>query len=117
MIAPVYTTLSSASGVTAIVSDRIYRTQAKQDTARPYIVWSVVSATPENTLADRPEIDESRIQVDCYSESQSQARALSDAAQYAIEGVANVVMGPLEFYEPDTMLYRFTFDAVFFTAR
>lgn len=117
MIPNVDKILSDASAVTNIVSNRIYRTLALQPTTAPYIVWSIVSTIPENNLADLPELDDARIQIDCYSVSQPQARTLSNAAQAAIEAVTHVVMGPIEFFEPDTLLYRFTFDATFWTNR
>jgi len=111
--------LSNASAVTAIVNaaTQIWRSAAPQGTPRPYIVWSITSAVPENNLSAAPEIDFARISIDCYSNSQDQANTLGKAAQDAIEAQTHVILGPLEFYEPDTKLYRYTFDAAFWTPR
>lgn len=117
MIPNVTAILSASSAVTAITADRIYRTVAPQAVTKPYIVWSIISAVPENTLGCSPEIDDRRIQIDCFATSQVTARQLSDAAQVAIEGKAHVIMGPIEDYEPETKLYHWYMDATFWTPR
>ena len=101
----------------AIAGDRIYRTVAPQGVTKPYAVWAIVTNTPRNSLACAPGIDNARVQVDCYATSQTAARQLCEAAQAAVEAVTHVIMGPVEFYEPETKLYRWTFDASFWTPR
>lgn len=56
-IPDVYGVLSGAPALTAIVGKRIYRTQADENAAAPYVVWSIVSAVPEINLSELPETD------------------------------------------------------------
>lgn len=102
--------LSASSAVTAITGTRISRTTAPQDQAQPYVVWTPIANTPENSLSCSPDIDNARLQVDCYARDQATARKLAIAARGACEAVGDVQSGPWEQYEPDTKLFRWTFD-------
>lgn len=113
----VYAILSGASAVTAIVSQRIFRTSVPEGETRPYVVWTPIANTPELSLYCAPDIDDSRVQVDCYSPSQQQATSLMSAAMSAIEAVTHVVSGPFETFEAETKLFRWTFDAEFWESR
>ena len=117
MIPPVQQTLMAAPAVTAIVADRISRTVRPEGSARPYIVWSIPSGVPGNTLACAPDYDDQRVRIDCWSASQSEARALCMAAMAAIEPHANIIFGPVEFYEDDTKLFQWVFDATYIESR
>lgn len=102
----------------AICGDNVFRTF--KDTAGdvgPFIVWEIVSGLPENNLSARPDIDDARLRVNAYSKVQREARALSEAAQYALETLGDVVFGPTEEYETETLLWRRIFDIELWTAR
>lgn len=117
MIPPVQATLTGSPDVVAIAGTRISQTVAPQDQARPYIVWTLISGVPQNNLSDRPERDDQRIQIDCYSADQSQARALCKAARDAIETETHIVLGPWTAFEDDTNLFRWSFDAEYWSPR
>jgi hypothetical protein len=117
MIPPVQQTLSGASGVTAIVGARIYQSVAPQDTAQPYVVWTLVSGVPGNNLSDTPEYDDQRVQIDCWSLSASQCRQLAEAVRDAIEAQTHIVFGPWSDYESDTKLHRWSMDAQYLESR
>lgn len=109
--------LASSSGLVAIVGGRIYRTQADDNALAPYVVWSIITASPENNLSDLPEVDEARIQIDCYSLSQSECRRMSEYAMGVVEPTYHVIFGPTEDKETDTKLWRWSFDLTSFTNR
>jgi hypothetical protein len=94
------------------ITPRIYRTEAEENATAPFAVWSIVSGVPENNISGAPENDNSRIQIDCYSLSQNQAKQMGYLAMAAVEAVnlANVIFGPVESREPDTKLWRWQFD-------
>lgn len=117
MIPDVYATLSAASTVTAIVGARIYRTTAPQGETQPYVVWQLVTSVPENNLSNLPDMDDQRVQIDCYSLSQSQCRELGKAVRNAIEVVTHIVSGPWEDHESDTKLFRWSMDAEYWESR
>lgn len=78
---------------------------APQGVKYPYAVWRLVTATPENYLADRPDIDGQTVQVDVFaspSQGASVARQVSTALSYAIEGHAYITSWLGESIDPDT---------------
>lgn len=103
----------------ASITPRVYRTQADENAAAPYAVWTIVSGIPENQISGAPETDNARIQFDFYSLSQSQSRQMCGLAQAAIEDLnaANVIFGPVESRETDTKLWRWNFDISWWSNR
>jgi len=81
MIAPIYGYLNVAA-VNAFVSGRIYGFgQAPQSPAKPYITWQVVSGVPSNYHDRAPTVDRQRIQVDIWSDDQSETLSLGTAVR------------------------------------
>jgi hypothetical protein len=117
MVPPVRETLLAASAVTAIVAQRVYQQEAPQDAADPYVVWAVVSGVPGNNLSDTPEYDDQRIQIDCWSDNQAQARQLGEAVRDAIEAQTHIVFGPWSDRDQDTKLWRWSMDAEYWQDR
>jgi hypothetical protein len=109
--------LTGSGALTAIVGARIYQTLAPEDVARPYVIWTLVSAVPENQLPYAPEDDDQRVQVDTFSESQTQARQAVQAAADACEAIGYIVFGPWFSFEDDTKLHRGSFDVEVWTKR
>jgi hypothetical protein len=117
VVPPVQQTLTAASAVTAIAGNRIYQSIVPQDQTQPYVVWSVVTSAPGNNLSETPEYDDQRVQIDCWSMNQSQARQLGQAVRDAIEVYTHIVYGPWNDYEPDTKLHRWSMDAEYWQDR
>ena len=82
----VYSLLLGNSGVTALVSDRIYPLRAPQDTAKPYVVFFVVSSEHDRHLHGPSGVVEKRIQVDAYADTYEAAHAVSEAIRRALNG-------------------------------
>lgn len=111
MIPPVYQVLTAVPAIVAIVGDRIFGSGvATQDKSRPYIVWQIVSANPDNNLSDTPEQDAQRVQVDVYSISEQICRQLETLVRDALEAQMHIVYGPWNDYEVETKLYRWSQD-------
>jgi hypothetical protein len=102
--------LAGSAALTSIVSDRISIGVAPQEQTRPYVVWFIVSAVPENLLGERPVEDDQRVQVDCWSPQQTQCRQMMQAAADACEGIGHIVFGPWYEYDAETKLHRWSFD-------
>ena len=97
--------------VTAIAGARIFGSgMATQGETQPYVVWSIVSGVPGNTLACKPDHDSQRVQIDCYAKGETVARNLGTAVRNAIEDHYSIEFGPWNDYEPDTGLYRWSMD-------
>lgn len=114
---PVQDALKGSAALVAIVGQRIYQTQAPEDVARPYAVWTIISAVPELQLSAPPEDDDQRVQVDCFSDAQPQSRAMIQAAADACEVIGNIVFGPWFSFETDTKIFRASFDVEIWNPR
>lgn len=112
--------LKGASAVTNIVGDRIWLTFVPEAQTRPYIVYFIATAIPENTLDCPPDVDDQRIQIDCYvpqTTGTAVANTLKDAVLAAIHPIGNVIFGPWNAYEADTRLLRWSMDLNYWNFR
>ena len=108
---PCYDVFKADGGLTSIVGTRIFQTVAGETASRPYLVWSITTAVPENTLSCPPSVDDQRVTVSVYAQDQGDARrAIQYAAAAAEESLGYIVFGPWDTYEPSTKLYRYSFD-------
>lgn len=117
MIPSVHPLLTGDAAVASIVGDRVYQTEAPEDAVRPYVVFSLPSSTPLNNLSCAPDMDDQRVQVDCWAQSQSKARELGKAVRNALEQVTHVILGPWADRDEATKMYRWSMDAEFWSAR
>lgn len=107
MLPPIYTTLRASSAVLALVANRIYRHgYAPQGVAKPYVTWFLVSGNPENTLSETPAVDRCTVQIDCWSESDTEVEVLAKAVRDAVEPSAHITAFPVDDRETATELYR-----------
>lgn len=112
--------LNGSTAVTNIVGDRIWLTFVPEAQTRPYIVYFIATAVPENTLSCPPDVDDQRVQIDLYvpqTTGTAVANTLKDAVLVAIEPLGNVVFGPWNAYEADTRLLRWSMDLNYWNFR
>ena len=121
MYPPIFSVCAASSDVTALLGSnpvRLYAFgDAPQDEARPYAVWQQVTGYPENYIGNTPDIDRYTIQIDAYAETGAAARSVAEALRDAIEPVAHVVGWRGEGRDPDTRMYRYSFDVEWFVPR
>jgi hypothetical protein len=121
MIPPIFATCMESSEVIDLLGSspmRVYQFgRAPQNVVRPYAVWQVVGGTPENYLGNVPDIDRFATQIDVYATTASDARDVARAMRDAIEPVAHIVGWRGEDREPETQLYRVSFDVDWFVHR
>ncbi|MHC8396131.1 DUF3168 domain-containing protein [Pseudomonas sp. LB3P93] len=112
--APIFTVSAADPGVRALLGVTPHRLypfgEAPEGVVKPYAVWQLVTGSPENYLAGRPDLDGFTLQVDVYAATASSARAVTDAIAHAIELKANVVRWGGEDKDTATNLYRSSFD-------
>lgn len=118
MLPPIYTILSAASAVSAIVGNRIYpHADAPLDVTAPYVTWFIVSAPPEIHLSGTPTHDRFTVQVDCWHPTSAGVTALASAARAALEAQCNVTNLMLNQRDPETRLYRLAVQLDYFLNR
>lgn len=112
--APIFRVSAADPGVQALLGVSPHRLypfgEAPEGVAKPYAVWQLVTGSPENYLAGRPDMDGYTLQVDVYAESASAARAVTEALSHAIELQAYVTRWGGESKDTETKLYRSSFD-------
>ena len=122
MTPPIVQACLQSSAVTALLGAgtamRFYSFgEAEQGVAKPYAVWQVVSGSPENYLAGRPDADSITLQVDVYAATGEAARMVRDAIRDAVELDAYVTRGGVEGRDPETKNYRASFDVDWWVSR
>lgn len=91
--------------------------EAPQGGAAPYAVWQLIAGTPENYLAERPDMDSLRYQFDTYALTAAQARSAANAIAYAMELAGHQVSHNPDERDAETRLYRVGFDFEFWASR
>ena len=81
-----YSTLAGNSGVTDLVSTRIYPNFAPEDAEYPLIAYQVVSGSRISTLQGVSDAVRKRIQISCHANTYSSAKAIAAAVVAALEG-------------------------------
>lgn len=106
MLPPVYRTLHDDAAVKAIVGTRIYaHGDAPPDTERPYITWQVIVGTPENSLADAPDIDRWVLQINCWHPQEADVETLAKAVRDVVQQHGYVTDMPGNRRDTETKLY------------
>lgn len=91
--------------------------QAPQNVAKPYAVWQEVAGSHDPSLNVRPCNESHLVQVDCYAETASGAKAVRNAIEYALEPYALTVSYRGNNKEAETNLFRSTVDFEILTTR
>lgn len=118
---PIFRVCAADPAVTALLGADPVRLfpfgEAPQGVATPYAVWQVITGSPENYLAGRPDVDGWTLQVDVYATSGESATDAAAAIRDAIELYAHVVRWGGSSRERDARLYRISFDVAWITHR
>ena len=85
--------LLATSGVTALVSTRVYAGARPQALDLPAVVLNLISANPSYSDDGEDGIQEDRIQLDCWAETYSAAKSLSRAVIDALSAFGGTVSG------------------------
>ncbi|ORL62906.1 DUF3168 domain-containing protein [Pseudomonas putida] len=115
MYPPIFPVVAADPAATALLGTDPVRFfpfgMAPQNVAKPYAVWQqVTGGEPYNRLNCRPGGSRFRLQIDAYGTTASQARAVADAIERALELTCHVVSYNGETRDPETLNYRSSFD-------
>lgn len=115
-----YSVLSASSAITTLIGSRIYPVIIPEDTTLPALSYWFVSGTASPTMDTRGTI-RSRVQLDCWGQTYSDAVTLRAAVIQAIAGhrdssfSAQIVSVHDEFIE-DALQYRAVLEAYLFAS-
>lgn len=104
--------LGAAGAVTAIVSNRITPLIRPQDLVLPAVTLQEISLTPANTFAGNGNLDDCRVQVNCWAATYTDAKALARAVRAAMDAVPVLMQSKNEGFdlEPVPGLFWITQD-------
>ena len=71
------------SALSGVAGGRVFPNVAPNNVAKPYVVYSRVASTPENTLADGVPVENTRIQIDCLDTTYAAVISLAEAVKAA----------------------------------
>lgn len=78
--------------------------------ALPYAVWQTVGGSPENYLAQRPDVDALTTQVDVYAKDEASLIEGATALRDAFEPRGYITRWGGQMLDPETKLLRLSFD-------
>lgn len=113
--AQIFTRLSAAPGVAALVGSRVFPNELPQDVVVPALVYVVVADRPESSLtgAVASLLRAARVQVDAYARTSLAAHQLADAVEAAIgdlrepsPGLSVELEASRDLFDHETRFYR-----------
>ena len=111
---PIYAAASADPAVTALLGTAPVRFYlfglAPDKPAGTYCVWQVITGSPDNYLAGRPDVEAYGLQVDVYATTAAAARAAGHAIEFAIELSSRITGYNGESRDAETKLYRYSFN-------
>lgn len=116
-----FTILNSNSAVKVLLGNsplRVYPFgRAPQNGAKPYAVYSVYNANPENYLGQVPDIDNKGTQIDIYADTAQSAESCFTAIRDALEPSAHMTSFSTVGVEENTNLYNVRMEFDFWESR
>lgn len=107
-----YSTLSGAAGVTALVSTRIYPDAFPEDCARPAVAFSRAGTDPIVTIGGTVLGQDVTMQIMCWADKRSEADAVADAVVTACAAAGYSYTGRTSGYDEELGAHVATVDIV-----
>lgn len=104
-----YSTLSGAAGVTALVSTRIYANLVPENATNPCIDYALIAGTRLHTLIGQNDMERKLIQISCHGNTHASAKAVAEAVLAALQG-DGYQQSMFDFYDPDTQTHTVAID-------
>lgn len=100
------------TALATVADGRVFPNVAPNNVARPYVVYTRVASTPENTLADGAPVENTRFQIDCFASTYASAVSLSESVKSAMKAssLTNLLLLEQDQFEPDALLHRVILD-------
>ena len=103
----IYSLLSTNTGVTNLVGNKIYPIEAPQTIAFPYIVFQAISNMPTNTKSGVSSMDKTRIQVTIVAKKQSEIDSIGAAVRSALDFIKTPAPIQIITYEGEVDMFSY----------
>jgi hypothetical protein len=97
----IYTRLSTASNITAIISTNIYPDITPQNVDYPFIVYTIIDSNPVDFKDGQSNLEEIDLQIDVYTQNYDTTQNLSNLIRNRLDRF----VGTLEGVEVQTIKY------------
>jgi len=97
----IYSRLSTASNITAIISTNIYPDITPQNVDYPFIVYSIIDSNPVDFKDGQSNLEEIDLQIDVYTQNYDTTQNLSNLIRNRLDRF----VGTLEGVEVQTIKY------------
>ena len=103
----VYQLLKTNVAIKALISERVYPLVAPQNVVKPYITYRIVSRYEYQCMGGQIYRGDYRMQVDCFSLTYSNMKAIKEAVKNALIGfMSSDNISFMDDYEDETALFR-----------
>jgi hypothetical protein len=89
----IYSRLSSASNITAIISTNIYPDITPQNVDYPFIVYSIIDSNPVDFKDGQSNLEEIDLQIDVYTQNYDTTQNLSNLIRNRLDRFVGTVEG------------------------
>jgi len=103
----VYLLLKNTATIKALINERVYPLIAPQNVVKPYITYRVVSKINLQCIGGQIYQGAYRMQLDCFSLTYSNVKAISEAVKNALVGFMDSnSINIMDDYEDETKLFK-----------
>lgn len=103
----VYQLLKSNVAIKALINERVYPMVASQNVVKPYLTYQVISGLKLQCMGGQIYQGDYRMQIDCFSLTYSNVKAISEAVKNALVGFMDSNnISIIDDYENETALFR-----------
>ena len=85
----IYSILTNDATVSGLVSSRVYPNKVPQGVSLPAVTYQQISGRREHTMAESIGMVESRFQINCWDDSYSGTRTLSNAVRNVLDSITS----------------------------
>jgi NAD-dependent SIR2 family protein deacetylase len=89
----IYSRLSSASNITAIISTNIYPDITPQNVDYPFIVYSIIDSSPVDFKDGQSNLEEIDLQIDIYTQNYDTTQNLANLIRNRLDRFVGTVEG------------------------
>lgn len=115
LIVPLYDLCATDTELAVLLSDdvglKVGEFDANNTNSAPYVCWQIISADPEQYLADASDMDSLYVQIDVYAKTKSDTRSIAKKLRKVIEDYCTIEGFTGCELEQETALYRIRIDS------
>ncbi|MGL5724994.1 DUF3168 domain-containing protein [Cetobacterium sp.] len=103
----VYLLLKNTATIKALVNERVYPLVSPQNVTKPYITYRVIAGLKLQCLGGQIYQGDYRMQIDCFSLTYSNVKAISEAVKNALVGFMDSMnISIIDDYDDESQLFK-----------